>query len=74
VTLSRKQIAVVGAVFAIVYAVSSVARGNVLPGLVAGALGGVLVFLTVTRLQERHEAARRRREADDWALRSREDE
>ena len=63
--LSRTQIALVGAVFGIVYAVSSVMRGSVLPGLVAGALGGVLVFLTVTRLQERHDAARRRREADD---------
>jgi hypothetical protein len=65
VALSRKQVALVGAAFAVVYAVSSVVRGNVLPGLVAGALGGVLVFLTITRLQERHDAARRRREAED---------
>jgi L-lactate permease len=60
--LSRKQIAVIGALFGIVYAVSSVLRGNVLPGIVAGALGGVLVFLTVTRLQERHAARRRKRD------------
>jgi L-lactate permease len=65
VTLSRKQIALIGAVFGVVYAVSSVLRGNVLPGLVAAALGAVLVFLTVTRLQERHQAARRRRERED---------
>ena len=57
--------ALVGAVFGVVYAVSSVLRGSVLPGLIAGALGGVLVFLTITRLQERHDAARRRREAED---------
>jgi L-lactate permease len=60
--LSRKQIAVIGALFGIVYAVSSVLRGNVLPGIVAGALGGVLVFLTVTRFQERHAARRRKRD------------
>jgi L-lactate permease len=65
VTLSRTQIALVAAVFGIVYAVSSVMRGNVLPGLVAGALGGVLVFLTITRLQQHRDAAQRRRNADE---------
>jgi hypothetical protein len=61
--LSRTQVAIVAVVFGVVYAVSSVMRGNVVPGLVAGALGSVLVFLTITRVQEH--AARRRREADN---------
>jgi L-lactate permease len=55
--------AVIGLVFGVAYAVSSILRGNVLAGLVAGALGAVLVFVVLLRVQEQH-AARRRRERE----------
>jgi len=59
--LNRKQMAAVGAVFGIAYAVNSILRGHVIAGLVAGALGAVLVFVVLVRVQDQH-ASRRRRE------------
>jgi hypothetical protein len=60
--LNRKQMAAVGAVFGIAYAVNSILRGHVVAGLVAGGLGAVLVFVVLMRVQEQHAASRRRRE------------
>ncbi len=50
---------IVGICFGIAYAVSSAIRGQVLAGIVTGAIGAVLVYLVLLRVQE-HNAARRR--------------
>ena len=62
--MSRRSMVIVGAFFGVAYAVSSAARGQVLAGIVTGALGAVLVFLVLTRVQEHHAAQRRRRERE----------
>jgi L-lactate permease len=62
--MTRVHMAIVGAVFAAAFAISNIARGNVLPGIVAGAVGGVLVYLVLLRVQKHNEAMRRRRERD----------
>jgi hypothetical protein len=49
---------IAGVAFFLLYAVSFSLRGQVLPGLVGGALGGVLVYLVFKQVDER---ARRRR-------------
>ena len=50
------------AFFGVAYALSSALRGEVLAGIITGAIGAVLVFLVLTRVQEHNAAARRRRE------------
>jgi L-lactate permease len=60
--MSRRNRALVAVFFAVAYAVSSVARGHVLAGIVTGAIGAVLVYLVLTRVDEHNAAARRRRE------------
>jgi L-lactate permease len=62
--MSRRSMAIVAAFFGVAYAVSSAIRGEVVPGLVAGVLGAVLVFLVLTRVQEHNAAVRRRRERE----------
>jgi L-lactate permease len=57
--------AIVGAFFGIAYAVSSAVRGEVLAGVVTGAIGALLVFLVLDRVQQRNAALRRRRERED---------
>jgi hypothetical protein len=54
--------AIVGAVFAAAFAISNIARGDVAPGVVGGALGGVLVYLVLLRVQQHNDAMKRRRE------------
>jgi hypothetical protein len=54
--------AIVGAFFAVAFALSNVARGDVAPGIVGGALGGVLVYMVLLRVQQYHAELRRRRE------------
>ena len=54
--------AVVAVFFGIAYAVGSVLRGRVLSGVVTGALGGLLLFIVLIRVQEHNAAVRRRRE------------
>src|SRR5215210_7741636 len=49
-----EQIAVIAAVFGIGYALSGIIRGHIVPALVTGALGAVLVFVVLTRLGEQH--------------------
>jgi hypothetical protein len=51
--------ALVAAVVGVGIAVTMALQGDVAPGLVAGALGGVLVFILVRRVEE-HNAMRRR--------------
>ena len=56
--------ALVGAFFAVVFATSSILRDAVAPGLVGGALGGVLVYLVLLRVEQHNAAVRRRRERE----------
>jgi uncharacterized protein (DUF2062 family) len=62
--VTRIQTLIIATVFGVAYAVNSVLRGSVVPGLVTGALGAVLVYLVVVRLQGQHAASRRRRERE----------
>jgi hypothetical protein len=54
--------AIVAVLFGAAFAISGILRGDVAPGLVGGALGAVLVFLVLRRVQEHNEVTRRRRE------------
>ena len=47
------------------FAVASIIRGDVLPGLVGGVLGGLLLYLVLLRVHERNEAIKRRKERED---------
>ena len=60
--VTRTQMALVGAFFGVAFAVSSILRDVVVPGLVGGALAGVLVYLVLQRVHDHNEAVRRRRE------------
>ena len=51
-------------VFGAAFAIASIARGDVAPGLVGGALGGILLFLLLQRVQQHNEATKRRRERE----------
>ena len=62
--MSRRHMAIVGVLFGIAYAVSSAIRGQVLAGVVTGAIGALLVYLVLVRVQEHNERVRRRRERD----------
>lgn len=62
--VSRRNMAVVAVAFGVVYAVSSILRGSVLPGIVTGVLGAVLVYLVLGRVTEHNDAVRRRRERE----------
>ena len=62
--MTRRTMAIVAVFFGVAYAVSSAIRGELLAGVVTGAVGAVLVFLVLTRVQEHNDAVRRRRERD----------
>lgn len=62
--VTRRSMAIIAVFFGIAYAISSALRGLVLSGLVTGALGAVLVYLVLTRVQEHNAAVRRRRERE----------
>ena len=62
--MSRRNMAIAGLLFGIAYAVSSAIRGQVLSGIVTGAIGAVLVFLVLGRVTEHNAAVRRRRERE----------
>jgi hypothetical protein len=63
--MRRLHMGIVGAIFAVAFAISGIARGDVAPGIVGGALGGVVVYLVLLRVQQHNDAARRRREQRD---------
>jgi hypothetical protein len=56
--------AIAGVVFGGTFAVGSILRGDVAPGLTGGALAAVLVYLVLQRAQEHNAAVRRRRERE----------
>jgi hypothetical protein len=56
--------ALAGAFFGVAFAISGILRGDVAPGLVGGALGAVVVFLVLQRVQDHNDAVRRRRERE----------
>jgi hypothetical protein len=62
--MSRRNMAIVAALFGLAYAISSAIRGNVLVGLVTGALGALLVYLVLGRVAEHNAEVRRRRERE----------
>ena len=62
--MSRRSIVIVGLFFGVAYAVSSAIRGQLLAGIVTGALAALVVYLVLVRVQEHHAAARRRRERE----------
>jgi asparagine N-glycosylation enzyme membrane subunit Stt3 len=51
---------IAGIVVFVLYAVSFLLRGSVLPGLVGGALAGVLVFLLLREAEDRRRRRQRR--------------
>jgi L-lactate permease len=63
--MTARHMAIVAVIFGIAYAVSAALRGDVLPGIVTGILGGVLVFLVLKRVAEHNAAVRRRREREE---------
>jgi hypothetical protein len=62
--VSRRSMTIVAIFFGVAYAVSSAVRGQVLAGVVTGAVGALLVYLVLVRVQEHNAAMRRRRERD----------
>jgi hypothetical protein len=58
--LSLRAKLVVAVFIAVLYAVGMSLRGDVLPGVVGGALAGVLAFLVLREIEQRH----RRRSSD----------
>jgi hypothetical protein len=61
----RLHMAIAGTVFGATFAIGAILRGDVAPGLVGGALGAVLVYVVLLRVQEHNAAMRRRRERDE---------
>jgi hypothetical protein len=51
--------AIAGFAFFVLYAISFSLRGLVLPGLVGGVLGGILVYLVFKQMEERSRRRRR---------------
>ena len=47
------QWAIAGAVIGILFALGSIARGDVAPGIVGGILAGILCFLVLRQISER---------------------
>ena len=62
--VSRRACALIGALFGASYAIAMAARGDVLPGLVTGVLGALLIYLVLQRVQQHNDAVRRRRERE----------
>ena len=63
--MSRRNMAIVGVFFGVAYAVSSAIRGQVLAGVVTGAIGALLVYVVLLRVTEHNDAVRRRREREE---------
>jgi hypothetical protein len=56
-----RQWAIAGAFIAILFAVGSIARGDVAPGIVGGILGGILCYLVLREI-----SMRQRRRIEQW--------
>ncbi len=54
--LKPRQWALAGAFVDILFAVGSIARGDVAPGIVGGVLAGVLMYLVLRQVAERQRA------------------
>ena len=66
--MSRRNVAIFAVFVGALYAVGMVGRGEIAPGLVGGALAGILAFLVFTEVgnrQRRRIAARERRRASN---------
>ena len=59
--MSRRATALVAALFGASYAIAMVIRGDVLPGIVTGILGAILIYVLLGRVHEHNDAVRRRR-------------
>jgi hypothetical protein len=62
--MSRRVVVIVALFFGVAYAVSAAIRGQVLAGIVTGALGALLVYIVLLRVQQHHAAQRRQRERE----------
>jgi hypothetical protein len=51
--MSPRQWAIAGAFIGILFALGSIARGDVAPGIVGGILAGILCFLVLRHISER---------------------
>ena len=51
--MNRRQWALAGAFIGTLFAIGSIARGDVAPGIVGGILAGVLCYLVLRRISER---------------------
>ena len=51
--LKPRQWAIAGAFIGVLFAVGSIARGDVAPGIVGGILAGILCFLVLRTISER---------------------
>jgi hypothetical protein len=66
--MSRRNVVIFAVFIGVLYAVGMVGRGEVVPGLVGGALAAVLAYLVFTEVgnrQRRRIAARERRRAPE---------
>jgi energy-converting hydrogenase Eha subunit G len=62
--LPAKALIAVAFFVGVLYAVGMAVRGDLVPGLVGGALAGVLTYIVLRRAQEQRVARWRRREAN----------
>ena len=62
--LPARALVIVGLFVGILYAAGMIVRGDTVPGLVGGALAGVLTWLVLKRAQEQRMQRWRRREAN----------
>jgi len=51
--MTPKQRAIAGTFIGVLFAIGSIARGDVAPGIVGGLLGGILCFLVLREISSR---------------------
>jgi hypothetical protein len=59
--MKPRQWAIAGAFIGVLFAIGSIARGDVAPGVVGGLLAGVLCFLVLREI-----SVRQRRRIEEW--------
>ena len=62
--LNRTQVVIVSVFVGALFALQSILRGDVAPGIVGGILAAIVVYMAVLRYQERKRAVLRRRERE----------